>query len=72
MTFKVGTEYIQTFDVGIKRWTVTKRTAKTVTVTGEKWAGEVYTKRISTDAAGVESITFTQQYAGKLSAGGAQ
>lgn len=72
MTFKVGTEYIQTFDVGIKRWTVTKRTAKTVTVTGEQWAGEVYTKRISTDAAGVESITFTRRYAGKLSAGGAQ
>ena len=72
MTFKVGTEYIQTFDVGIKRWTVTKRTAKTVTVTGEQWAGEVYTKRISKDAAGVESITFTKRYAGTLSAGGAQ
>jgi hypothetical protein len=69
MTFKVGTEYIQTFTVGIKRWTVTKRTAKTVTVTGDQWAGEVYTKRISTDAAGVETITFTKRYAGTLSAG---
>lgn len=82
MTFKVGTEYIQTFTgeimptvfvvQGIKRWTVTKRTAKTVTVTGEQWVGEVYTKRISTDAAGVEFITFTKRYAGTLSAGGAQ
>ena len=70
MTFKVGTVYIQTFTVGIKRWTVTKRTAKTVTVTSKGYKGTVvYTKRISTDAAGVESITFTKRYAGTLSAG---
>lgn len=68
MKFKANQEYIQKFDYGIKRWTVTKRTDKTVTVTGEKWLGEVFTKRINVDSSGVEIITFTKRYTGTLSA----
>lgn len=68
MKFKANQEYIQKFDHGIKRWTVTKRTDKTVTVTGEKWLGEVFTKRINVDSSGVEKITFTKRYTGTLSA----
>ena len=68
MKFKVNQQYIQKFDHGIKRWTVTKRSDKTVTVTGEKWLGEVFTKRINVDSLGVEIITFSKRYAGTLSA----
>ena len=68
MKFIENKEYIQKFDHGFKRWTVTKRTNKTVTVTGEKWLGEVYTKRINVDLSGVENIQFTKRYTGTLSA----
>jgi hypothetical protein len=68
MKFKANQQYIQKFTDGIKRWTVTKRTAKTVTVTGEKWLGEIYTKRINVDSSGAESIRFTKRYTGTLSA----
>ena len=67
-TFQVGHVYIQRFDDGIKHWTVAHRTEKTVTVTGEKWLGEVYKKHIKMDKSGVEFITFQKRYKGKLTA----
>ena len=72
MTFVVGTEYIQTLTVGIKRWTVIHRWNDHIWVKGNEWCGELLRLQIYTDAAGVEYITLTNHYAGTLSAGGVQ
>lgn len=72
MTFKVGNQYIQTFGVAIKHWTVIHRRNNHIWIKGEQWCGELLRLQVYTDAAGVEYITLTNHYAGTLSAGGAQ
>jgi hypothetical protein len=71
MTFEVGQVYIQNtmvhrqYDV---KWTVTERTADTITIVNNPWLGsQVFTKRIQTDADG-EYVTFSIIYKGRVSA----
>lgn len=71
MTFKVGQVYVQNTMVHRKydvKWTVTERTAKTITIQNDVWLGaQVFTKHIKTDAHG-EYVTFTLIYKGRVSA----
>lgn len=71
MTFKVGHVYTQNTVVHRKydvKWTVTERTADTITIVNDLWLGaQVFTKRIQTDADG-EYVTFSIIYKGRVSA----
>jgi hypothetical protein len=66
MKFEKGTVYIQHLERWSIKWTVLERTANTVTVRNQKWMSDVFTKNIEIDGSGVEFITFTLIFKGRV------